>query len=43
MDFQDIMTFVLLGAAVGYLYYRFFGKKKNKGKNCGKDSNCGCS
>ena len=36
---QQIIAFSLLAVAVGYLVWKFFGKKKNGG--CGPDCNCG--
>ena len=44
MDYQELITYILLGIAAVYLYIRFFGKrKKNKDKGCDNGSNCGCS
>ncbi len=41
MDIQDIITYVILIAAVAFLAKKFFFKKKNK-KGCGSDHNCKC-
>ena len=38
---QEILVFVILGIAVGFLIRKYFWKKKSK-KNCG-DNDCGCS
>ncbi len=37
---QEIIAFVVLAVAVGYLVNKFFLKKKSK-KGC--DTDCGCS
>jgi hypothetical protein len=39
MDYQEILVFVALGFALGYLFKTFFGKKSDNG-NCG-NGNCG--
>lgn len=36
MSGQELMTIVLLVLAVGYLGYRFFGKKKKDSDTCDK-------
>lgn len=36
---QEFIAFGLLGVAVWFLFKKFFGNKKSKGK-CGTD--CGC-
>ncbi|WP_188620937.1 FeoB-associated Cys-rich membrane protein [Flavobacterium suaedae] len=41
MDFQSIITYVLLGLAVGFLIKKYFFKKKKKKNDCGNDD-CGC-
>lgn len=41
MNFQEILVYLIVGIAAGYLLYKFWPVKKQK-KNCGKD-NCGCS
>jgi len=38
---QEIIVYVLLGIAVGFLIKKFFFKSKKK-KDCGSDG-CGCS
>ncbi|MDD3003727.1 FeoB-associated Cys-rich membrane protein [Flavobacterium sp.] len=40
IDFQEIIAFLILFAAVFYLVQKFFWKKKNK-KSCGTDDTCG--
>ncbi|WP_395075058.1 FeoB-associated Cys-rich membrane protein [Flavobacterium sp.] len=40
MEIQEIIAFLILSAAVYFLYYKFFGAKKSK-KNCGSND-CGC-
>lgn len=37
---QEIIAFIVLGVAIGFLIRKFFWKKKT-GKNCGNDD-CGC-
>jgi hypothetical protein len=37
---QQILVYIALGIALGFLFKKFFGKKKSK-KNCG-DEDCGC-
>jgi hypothetical protein len=41
MNIQEILVYVVLVFALGFLYQKFFGKKKPK-KNCG-DDDCGCN
>ncbi|URC15028.1 FeoB-associated Cys-rich membrane protein [Flavobacterium sp. B183] len=41
MMIQEIIAFIILFIAVGYLIKKFFWKSKKK-KDCG-DHNCGCS
>ncbi len=40
MNIQEILVYIILVVAVGFLYQKFFSKKKPK-KNCGNDD-CGC-
>jgi len=37
---QDILTYIALGLAIGFLVKKYFFKSKKKGK-CDKDCNCG--
>ncbi len=37
---QDILTYIALGLAIGFLVKKYFFKSKKKGK-C--DSDCGCN
>ncbi|WP_333599101.1 FeoB-associated Cys-rich membrane protein [Flavobacterium sp.] len=37
---QEILVYVALGIAIGFLAQKFIGKKKSK-KGCDKDD-CGC-
>jgi predicted permease len=39
---QEIVAFIVLGIAVGFLMKKFFFKKKKSDKNCGSND-CGCS
>jgi hypothetical protein len=39
---QEIIAFTILGFAVGFLFRKFFLKKKKSDKNCG-GNDCGCS
>jgi hypothetical protein len=39
---QEIVAFITLGIAVGFLIKKFFFKKKKSDKNCGSND-CGCS
>ena len=40
---QEIVAFIALGIAVGFLFKKFFFKKKKKSdKDCGSND-CGCS
>jgi hypothetical protein len=41
MDIQEIIAFFALGTALAFLVKKFFFKKKNSGKDCGKDD-CAC-
>lgn len=42
MAFQEILVYLVLGVALGYLFDRFKNRKKNKkDTDCG-DGNCGC-
>jgi hypothetical protein len=40
MDFQEILVYVVLIVALGFLVRKFFWKPKSK-KNCG-NGDCGC-
>jgi hypothetical protein len=40
MDFQEILVYVLVIVALGFLVRKFFWKSKSK-ENCGDDG-CGC-
>jgi large-conductance mechanosensitive channel len=40
MDVQEILAFIILAIAIGFLLKKFIWKKKNK-KSCGEDD-CGC-
>ncbi|MGL2962749.1 FeoB-associated Cys-rich membrane protein [Flavobacterium sp. RSB2_4_14] len=40
MNFQEILVYVLVIVALGFLARKFIWKPKSK-KNCGKDD-CGC-
>jgi hypothetical protein len=40
MDFQEILVYVVLIVALGFLVRKFIWKPKSK-KNCGDDG-CGC-
>jgi large-conductance mechanosensitive channel len=39
---QQIIAFIILGFAIGFLIKKFFYKKKKSDKNCGS-GDCGCS
>jgi FeoB-associated Cys-rich membrane protein len=41
MNTQEILTYVALVVAVGFLIKKFFFKKKKSAKNCG-GNDCGC-
>ncbi|MBM6500019.1 MAG: FeoB-associated Cys-rich membrane protein [Flavobacterium sp.] len=41
MDFQEILVYILVIVALGFLVRKFFWKSKSK-KNCG-NGDCGCS
>lgn len=38
---QEIIAFIILAVAVGFLIKKYFFKKKKSDKNCGSDD-CGC-
>jgi large-conductance mechanosensitive channel len=38
---QEIIAFIILAVAVGFLIKKYFFKKKKSDKNCGGDD-CGC-
>jgi hypothetical protein len=38
--FQEILVYIALGIAIGFLIQKFIGKKKTK-NGCGKDD-CAC-
>ncbi|WP_222617370.1 FeoB-associated Cys-rich membrane protein [Flavobacterium muglaense] len=38
---QEIIAFVILAVAVGFLIKKYFFKKKKTDKSCGTDD-CGC-
>jgi hypothetical protein len=38
--YQEILSFIALGIALGFLCKKFFFKKKKSDKNCGDDCNC---
>jgi large-conductance mechanosensitive channel len=38
---QEIIAFIILAVAVGFLIKKYFFKKKKSAKNCGSDD-CGC-
>jgi large-conductance mechanosensitive channel len=38
---QEIIAFIILAVAVGFLIKKYFFKKKKNDKNCGSDD-CGC-
>lgn len=38
---QEIIAFIILAVAVGFLIKKYFIKKKKSDKNCGGDD-CGC-
>ncbi|NNT70954.1 FeoB-associated Cys-rich membrane protein [Flavobacterium sp. IMCC34852] len=40
MELQEILVYLALGIAIGFLAQKFIGKKKSK-KNCDK-GDCGC-
>lgn len=40
MNLQEILTYICLALAVGFLLKKFFWKKKATKKNCG--DNCDC-
>lgn len=37
---QEILAYITLAFAVGFLVKKFFFKKKSKGKNCGENCDC---
>jgi len=41
MEIQSILSFLILGFAVGFLVKKFFFKKKKTGGDCG-EGDCGC-
>ncbi|MBC5837484.1 FeoB-associated Cys-rich membrane protein [Flavobacterium sp. F-392] len=41
MMVQEIIAFVILAVAVGFLIKKYFFKKKKTDKSCGTDD-CGC-
>jgi hypothetical protein len=41
MDIQQILAYLFLTIAIGFLIKKYFWKKKKSDKNCGKDD-CGC-
>ncbi|MGO4819962.1 MULTISPECIES: FeoB-associated Cys-rich membrane protein [unclassified Flavobacterium] len=41
MMLQEIIAFITLAVAVGFLIKKYFFKKKKSAKNCGSDD-CGC-
>jgi hypothetical protein len=41
MNVQEILVYVALGIAIGFLGQKFLSKKKKSKKGCGKDD-CGC-
>jgi large-conductance mechanosensitive channel len=41
MMLQEIIAFIILAVAVGFLIKKYFFKKKKSAKNCGSDD-CGC-
>ena len=40
MNFQEILVYIALGIAIGFLIQKFIGKKNSK-KGCDKDD-CAC-
>ncbi|SDW05451.1 FeoB-associated Cys-rich membrane protein [Flavobacterium degerlachei] len=38
---QEIIAFIILAVAVGFLIKKYFFKKKKSAKDCGSDD-CGC-
>ncbi len=40
MNIQEILVYIALGVAIGFLGQKFIGSKKSK-KGCGKDD-CAC-
>jgi large-conductance mechanosensitive channel len=40
---QEILAFLILGAAVVFLIRKYFWKKKKSDKNCGGNDDCGCN
>ncbi|NRS88012.1 glycopeptide antibiotics resistance protein [Flavobacterium sp. 7E] len=38
---QEIIAFIILGLALGFLTKKYFFKKKKSDKSCGTDD-CGC-
>lgn len=41
VNFQNILVYIALALALGFLLKKFFFKKKKAQKACGKDD-CGC-
>nr|WP_139262248.1 FeoB-associated Cys-rich membrane protein [Flavobacterium degerlachei] len=41
MMLQEIIAFIILAVAVGFLIKKYFFKKKKSAKDCGSDD-CGC-
>jgi large-conductance mechanosensitive channel len=39
---QEILAFLILGAAIVFLIRKYFWKKKKSDKNCG-GGDCGCN
>jgi len=42
MNLQEIIAFLILLVAIGYLVKKFFWTPKKKSKNCATNEDCAC-